>query len=173
MFSLIVRKKFLQIFLAIIYLFELIINQIDIVMVYLESLLRNNNLPIFIKLLPKMETFRFGRTRLVCHLFCNIYKLKQSNRLWNQNVIAFFQSLGFITLNADPNILIYQKSGGNITIISVYIDDFLLILKNSKSVDWINERLNSKYNIKHLSKLKTIIKWQVTRNLKAKIFKIN
>lgn len=53
--------------------------------------------------------------------------LKQSGRLWNQNVIAFYKSIGFVQLNGDPSILI-RRSEGETSIVSVYmyVDDFPL-----------------------------------------------
>lgn len=48
---------------------------------HLESLLRDNDLPIFMKLLPEMELFRSIREKLVCWLLYSIYATMQSNRL--------------------------------------------------------------------------------------------
>lgn len=48
---------------------------------YLESLLRDNDLPIFIKLLPEIELFRSIREKLVYWLLYSIYTEMQSNRL--------------------------------------------------------------------------------------------
>ena len=45
--------------------------------------------------------------------------LKQSGRLWNQNVIVFYKSIGFVQLNGDPSILI-RRSEGETSIVSVY-----------------------------------------------------
>lgn len=101
----------------------------------------------------------------MCRLLRSIYGLKHSGRLWNQKVIAFFQSLGFEALNADPSILIHQGSGGDITMVSVYVDDFLLASKDRKSVQWIKESLKNEKNIKDLGEVKTIIGWQVKGDL--------
>lgn len=122
-----------------------------------------------------MEAFRSIRAGLVCRLLRSIYGLRQSGRLWNQKVVAFFESLGFEALNADPSILIHQESGGDrdITMVSVYVDDFLLASKGRKSVDWIKKRLDGEYNIKDLGEVKTIIGWQVTRDMKAGTLKID
>lgn len=106
----------------------------------------------------------------------SIYGLKQSGRLWNQKVIAFFTSLGFIALNADPSILIHQEEGGeneNITMVSVYVDDFLLAAKQQKDLDWIKAKLKEEYNVKDLGEVKYIIGWQVTRNHELSTLKID
>lgn len=128
----------LRIFLAISCLFNFIIEQVDIVGAYLESLLGDNDLPIFMKLPPGMEKLRTVRAGLVCRLLRSIHGLRQSSRLWNQKVTAFLRSLGFKALNADPSILIHWGSDGEIThvtLISVYVDDFLLAAKDQKSVN--------------------------------------
>lgn len=164
-FSPTIRQESLCIFLSITYLFGLIIEQINIVRAYLKSLLSNNNLPIFMKLPPSMETFRSIRLGLMCRLLCSIYGLRQSGRLWNQKVVSFLKGLGFKLLNADASILIHHgHETGDIIIISVYVDDFLLVSKLRTSLDWIKENLKNEYNVKDLGEVKTIIGWQVTRN---------
>lgn len=105
-FSPTVKRELLRIFLAISCILGLIVDQVDIVGAYLENLLGDNNLPIFMKLLFGMNTFRSIRKGLVVYLLRSIYGLGQSGRLWNQKMIAFCKSLGFRALNTDPSILI-------------------------------------------------------------------
>ena len=71
-----VRCESLQIFLAMSYMFGLLIKQIDIVGAYLESLLSNNNLPILISLSPGFCAFRFIQDKLVYYLICSFYGLR-------------------------------------------------------------------------------------------------
>ena len=104
-FALTVRRKSLRIYLAICAFLGLIIDQVDIVEAYLESLLDNNEFPIYKKSPPGIEQMRKG---LHCRLLRSLYGLRQSGRLWNQNVIAFYKKIGFRPLNADPSILILQ-----------------------------------------------------------------
>lgn len=130
-----VKRELLRIFLTISYLFGLIIDQIDIIGAYLKSFLRDNELSIFIKLSPRIEKFWSIRLRLMYQLFCNIYGLKQSRKLWNQKVVVFFESFEFRVLNANPNLLIHQKDRRKIIMVSVYMNNFLLASKNWKSVD--------------------------------------
>lgn len=97
----------------------LLVDQIDIVGAYLESLLGDNDLPIFMKLPPSFQSFRFIREGLVFRLPCSIYGLRQSGRLWNQKVVAFLKSIGFKPLNADASILIHRgKEEDDITMMS-------------------------------------------------------
>lgn len=106
-------------------------------------------------------------------LLRSIYGLKQSGRLWNQNVIAFFKTLGFIPLNADPSILTLGKFGGEMLMISIYVDDFLLASNGSKALAWLKTSISNDYNVKDLGEVKAIIGWQITRNLNAGTLKID
>ncbi len=54
-FAPIVRRESLKIFLAVSALLGFLVEQMDIVGVYLESLMGDNKLPIFIKLRPGMR----------------------------------------------------------------------------------------------------------------------
>ena len=120
-----------------------------------------------------MYQLRQVRERLFYRLLRSLYGLKQSERLWNQNVIAFFMSIGFRQLNGDPSILIWQSDTGEISIVSVYIDDFLLASDTIKNLDKLKVVLSNAYDIKDLNKVKTIIGWQITRDLVAQTMKID
>lgn len=110
----------------------------------------------------------------MCRLLRSIYGLRQSGSLWNQKVIAFLKSLGFEPLNADASILInHGKESDDVTMISVYVNDFLLASKHRRSLDWIKECLKNEYNVKDLGEVKTIIGWQVTRNWDVGTLKID
>ncbi len=64
---------------------SLVIHQLDIVGAYLESLLDDNEFPIYMKLPLRMHQFCPVRERLLCKLLKSLYGLRQSGRLWNQN----------------------------------------------------------------------------------------
>ncbi len=88
-----VRRESLRIFLAIFAMLGLVIHQVDIVGAYLESLLDDNKFPIYMKLPPEMHQFCQVQGGLLYRLLKSLYGLRQSWRLWNQNIIAFFKSL--------------------------------------------------------------------------------
>ena len=110
-----------------------------------------------------MEAFRSIRAGLVAWLLRSIYGLRQSGRLWNQKVIAFFKSIGFRALNAHFCILV-QQMDKDIILVGVYVDDFLLAANQQDPLDWIKKELQKEYNIKELGEVKTIISWQATQS---------
>lgn len=108
----------------------------------------------------------------MCRLLRSLYGLKQSGRLWNKNVIAFYTSIGFRQLNGDPSILIRQ-SDSEISIVSVYVDDFLLASNTMNALNALKEALSKEYDVKDLGEVKTIIGWQITRNPATQTMKID
>lgn len=52
--------------------------------------------------------------------------------------------------------MIYSKSE-RILMVSIYIDNFLIILKKLNTIQLIKDNLSKKYNITSLSKIKVII----------------
>ena len=65
----------------------------------------------------------------VCKLQRSIYGLKQASRSWNMRFEEVIRSYDFIKNEDEP--CVYKKiSGGTITILVFYVDDFLLIGKD-------------------------------------------
>ena len=167
-----VRRESLRIYLALCLMLNLFIHQVDIVGAYLESLLGDNELPIFMKLPPGIRNLRQIREGLLCRLLRSLYGLKQSGRLWNQNVIAFYKSIGFIQLNGDPSILI-RRLEDEISVVSVYVDDFLLASNTMANLKALKASLAKEYDTKDHGEVKTIIGWQIHRDPAAGTMKID
>ena len=165
------RRESLQIYLAICLALNLFIHHVDIVGAYLKSLIDDNEFPIFMRLPPGMHQLRQIREGL-CRLLRSLYGLKQSGRLWNQNVTVFYKSIGFRQLNGDPSILIRQ-SRNEISIGSVYVDDFLLASNTMATLEALKELLAKEYEMKDLGEVKTIIGWQITRDTATGTMKLD
>lgn len=71
-----VRRKSLRIYLPLCLALNLFIHQVDIVDAYLERHLSNNDLPIFMSLLPSIRQLKQIRKRLLCKLVMSLYGLK-------------------------------------------------------------------------------------------------
>lgn len=56
---------------------------------------------------------------------------------------------------------------------SLYVNNFLLISKFCNLIDLIIQNFKSKYNIKNLKEVKMIIDQQITYNFNVEILKIN
>lgn len=105
-------------------------------------------------------------------LLKSFYDLKQSNELWNQNIIVFYKSIDFVQLNKDLIILIKQFKD-EISIVSIYVNDFFLVSNIMNTLNILEISLAKKYETKDLGKPKTIISWQVGQDMVPKTIKID
>ncbi len=142
---------------------NLFVHQVDIVSAYLESQPGDNEFPILMKLPLGMHHLRQIWKNLLCRLLRNLYGLKQSGRLWNPNVIAFYKSIGFTQLNDDLSILIRHLEVET-SIVSVYVDDFLLASNTMAIFETLKKSLSKEYDTKDLREVKTIIGWQISQD---------
>ena len=62
----------------------------------------------------------------MCRLKKSLYGLKQSSRCWYEELSKHLVSTGFKQSRADPCVF-YKWSSGNLTVISVYVDDLILL----------------------------------------------
>lgn len=164
-----IRWESVRIFLAIATMLGTILLQMDVIGAYLESPLSQNNQPIYMKI---PQGCRVGREGLVCKILKSLYGLKQAGRLWNKTTIKFFRKIGFVLTNADPCILAYRQDNVFI-IVGVYVDDLMLASQSQDGLDWLKGQLMKEFKIKDLGKAKTIIGWEITRDLQAGTLKID
>lgn len=87
-------------------------------------------------------------------------------------MIKFFQKIRFVPTNANLCILVYRQ-GDEFILMEVYVDNLILVSLSQNRLDWLKDQLMKEFNMKDLSKAKTIIRWEITQNLQAKTLKIN
>lgn len=155
-----IRRKSLQISLVLYLMLNLFIHQVGIVGAYFESLLIDNKFSISIKLLLEMHNLYQIQKSLLYRLLKSLYNLKQSGRLWNQNVIAFYKRINFRLLNGNLTILIHCLRG-KINVDNLYVNNFLLASNTMRTFNVLKPFLVEEYDIKDLGKVKVIIEWQI------------
>ena len=112
------------------------------------------------------------RESLVYKILKSLYGLKQVRRLWNKTITKFFQKIGFTPTNTDSCIIIIKREG-QFTIVGMYVDNFALGSKSIKALEWLKDQLMNEFNMKDLVEAKKIIGWEITRDLKVAILKID
>lgn len=101
-----------------------------------------------------------------------MYDLKQLRKLLNQNVIIFYKSICFRQLNEDSSSLIWQTKK-EISIVNVYIDNFLLASNTMRAFKILKKLLVREYKMKDFGEVRIIISWQITRDTVACTIKID
>ena len=87
-FTSIMRKKLLQIYLAICLFLNLIIYQIDIIGAYLDNNLSDNKLSIFMKLPPRMHQLRSGKSCFAG--YCTAYTASSNQKSFGIRMLLHF-----------------------------------------------------------------------------------
>ena len=132
-----IRRKSLKIFLAIARMLRMELLQINVIGAYLESLLRQGNYLIYMKI---PQRYKIGQKSLVYKIFRSLYGLKQAGKLWNKTLIKFFWKIGILATNTDLYILAYWKRGVFI-IIKVYVNNLTLASQSQNGPNWLKDQL--------------------------------
>ena len=90
---------------------------------------------------------------MVCHLHRSLYGLKQSPRCWNKELSCHLLNTGFQQSKADPCVC-FQWKDGHLNIVSIYVDDLILVVDLLKDLLRIKEELSSRFKIKDLGQLR-------------------
>ena len=88
----------------------------------------------------------------MCKLKRSIYGLKQSSRCWNVAFKRHMESANFKQCTADPCIFV-KSEGAELSIVSVYVDDLIIIMRDLKTMKQIKEDLTASFTMKDLGKL--------------------
>ena len=146
-FSPVVRYSSVRALLAFAVQNEMIIHQMDVVTAFLNGTLEEE---IYMEQPPGYT--KGGEKNLVCKPKRSLYGLKQSSRCWNTVFKEYMESTNFKQCTADPCIFI-RSEGTDLTIISVYVDDLIIITKTPEMMRRIKDSLATRFKMKDLGKL--------------------
>jgi hypothetical protein len=97
----------------------------------------------------------------------SLYGLKQSPRMWNLKIHNFLvEELGYDQLKSDPALYVKFVDGVAI-ILSLYVDDMLLLSSNQHLITELKAALCAKFEMKDCGQAKHILGMRVDRDWKA------
>ena len=105
-----------------------------------------------------------GKEHLVCKLKQSLYGLKQSPRCWNSTLDSHLKGMGYVQSVNDP--CIYTSTEGELSIIGVYVDDFVIAGESSQRIEQIKMDLAQKFDVKDLGELHYFLGVQIVQNHK-------
>ncbi|KAM2777882.1 hypothetical protein PS2_010172 [Malus domestica] len=104
-----------------------------------------------------------GNEKKVCKLVKSLYGLKQAPKQWHEKFDFVILSYGFRHNSADK--CIYSKFTNDYgVVICLYVDDLLIFGTNMKGVSETKEYLNSKFKMKDLNEVDTILGIKVKKH---------
>ena len=88
---------------------------------------------------------------MVCKLNKSLYVLKQSLRCWNTVFREYMETIHFMPSTTDPCVYVQGREG--MTIVTVYLDDLVIITKRPEEMRKVKESLAAHFRMKYMGKL--------------------
>ena len=100
---------------------------------------------------------------MVMRLLKSLYGLRQSPRCWYGTVDEHVVEIGFKSLKSDPCVYIYSE-GGAIYVLTIYVDDVLLLGKDRKVLERIKRKLMGRFSMTDMGDVSLVLGMEVTRD---------
>ena len=120
------------------------------------------NAPIDTQIFMKLPLDYVDQSK-VCLLKKSLYGLKQAPRLWYETLVTQLNSDGFQKLKSDHNIFARAPGTNRSLYIGIYVDDLLITGENLDEIKTYEQDLSSKFRMKLLGPVKTIVGIEVNR----------
>jgi len=141
--------------LALVPIKGLKIQQMDVKGAYLNGVLKEK---VYMR---QPEGYEDGTGR-VCELIKTLYGLKQSGQEWNRELDEKLKKFSFQWLCSDPCVYI-KRDGNELTIIAVWVDDLLLIMKPNELMEQTKSDLHSEWEMTGLGEPTKIVGVEITQ----------
>ena len=106
---------------------------------------------------------------MVYKLHKALYGLKQAPRAWFSRIEAYFIKEGF-TNSPNEQTLFIKRVGGNILIVSVYVDDLLFTGNNDELLEEFKSSMKSEFDMTDLGKMRYFLGIEVIQKPEEGIF---
>ena len=110
-------------------------------------------------------------TDWVCKLKKGLYELKQSRRLWYEQLGTALEGMGVKCLQSDPSIYIWTSDDTKI-IILIFINDLILVLDSKQELEQVKDRLGEIFKLKDLGPTTSLLGMEVEYNHSQKTLRL-
>ena len=112
-----------------------------------------------------------SQKELVCKLNRGIYGLKQAGRAWYATLSEHLRSLDYRRVEADHSV--FTKTMPHLIIVCVYVDDFILIAKETQHIDAEKAKLAKKFDLADLGEVNYLLGLNIERDRTNRIATIS
>ena len=162
-FSPAVRVAFIRLILAIVAQLDLELHHMDVKIAFL-----NGELDEDIYMIQPMGFEVKGQERKVCKLKRSIYGLKQSFRQWYFRFHDSIISQGFEMIEEDHCVYL-KRSKKSVLILSLYVDDILIVGSDMDSIVTIKKWLSSTFEMKDMGEAHFVLGIEIVRDRSKKL----
>lgn len=103
----------------------------------------------------------------VCKLNEVFYDLKQNSRIWYNTLFNFLVNMRFKSLNVDLSVFIKDQ-----IIISIYVNDLLIVDLNTQIIVEIKNQLNSRFQMINLDSCSFYLKIKITCDRQNRVIRL-
>lgn len=90
--------------------------------------------------------------------------LKQSGRIWNKTITAFFEEFGLRNVPADQSVFVNDE---RTLIVALYVDDMVIFAPSVEAMKPLKQALARRFEMKDLGEAKLILGIRITRDREA------
>jgi hypothetical protein len=161
-FSPVVRHSSIRVLLAMVALYDLELEQLDVKTAFLHGELEET---IY---MHQPDGFIVeGKEDHVCQLRRSLYGLKQSPRQWYKRFDSFMIRHGYTRSSYDSCVYYRQLADGSFVYLLLYVDDMLIAAKSMLEIKRLKSLLGDEFEMKDLGAAKKILGMEIHRDRKA------
>ena len=118
---------------------------------------------VYVKMGTGYEPFDENGVPLVMRLWQSLFGLRQSPTFWWNTIDNHLVEIGFKNLTSDPCVYTYSECGA-IYILTLYVDDILLLGKDVLVLRRIKQKLTSRFSMTDMRDVSLVLRIGVTRD---------
>jgi hypothetical protein len=107
-----------------------------------------------------------GKEYLVCQLKKSLYGLKQASRQWYKKFDSFMVEHGYDRTASDHCVFVKKLSDGEFIILLLYVDDMLIVGRDTSKINRLKEELSKSFPMKDLGHARQILGMKISRDRK-------
>ena len=114
----------------------------------------------YVKMAPGYEEFSNDGVPMAMRLLKSLYGFRQSPRYWYGTVDKHVVEIGFKSFKSDPCVYIYSE-GGAIYVLTLYVDDVLLLGKDRKVLERIKRKRMGRFSMTDMGDVLLVFGWKL------------
>jgi hypothetical protein len=103
-----------------------------------------------------------GKEYLVCQLKKSLYGLKQASRQWYKKFDSFMVEHGYDRTTSDHCVFVKKFSNGEFIILLLYVNDILIVGRDTSKIDRLKEELSKFFAMKDLGPARKILGMKIS-----------
>ena len=168
-FSTVVKLQTLRMLLVVAVAKGYTLSSADVRQAFLQGTIKED---LYMRMPPSLPRLDEKGNRLIVKLKRSLYGLKQAARIWNEVLVKFLTTWGFIQSTIDTCMFAYKGEGGNL-IVAIWVDDAVIAASYHKLRERFVKDLNARFPVDDRGDLEWVLGVQVTYDQRSRSLKLS